>query len=165
MWLHNWIMVFCNFGILSAHKNKTKISSHDFHFLPLFLAVLVYISICVMKCPIWTWSLSITLSDLHPVSTRPLRSALLFSQTVHCLWGCFNIKMSYRYKISHCKYKDGLTTAYLYNGNTYYTWEGFFLSWDWGHLVKRSHDSLQWRHKSVVASQIIGTSTVCSKVC
>ena len=41
MWLHNWIMVFCNFGILSAHKNKTKISSHDFHFLPLFLAVLV----------------------------------------------------------------------------------------------------------------------------
>ena len=24
MWLHNWIMVFCNFGILSAHKNKTK---------------------------------------------------------------------------------------------------------------------------------------------
>ena len=41
MWLHNWIMVFCNFGILSTHKNKTKISSHDFHFLPLFLAVLV----------------------------------------------------------------------------------------------------------------------------
>ena len=24
MWLYNWIMVFCNFGILSAHKNRPK---------------------------------------------------------------------------------------------------------------------------------------------
>ena len=42
-------MVFCNFGILSAHKNKTKISSHDFHFLPLFVAVLVNISPCLKQ--------------------------------------------------------------------------------------------------------------------
>ena len=60
MWPHNWIMVFCNSEILSAHKNKTKNIFSQISFLTFVLSGTCRLCTLSLRwCAVWNGQCSL----------------------------------------------------------------------------------------------------------